>query len=74
MKIAVILENTGGELDRAIVDASALDDDAIDDAVSAVIESWRFAVGDTIKIRELRQSPCEAAPSWRPDDPTSVPA
>ena len=28
MKIAVILENTGGELDRAIVDPSAIDDDA----------------------------------------------
>lgn len=51
MKIAVILENSGGVLDRRELDVPN-DDDAIDDAISATIEIWTLAVGDTIRIVE----------------------
>lgn len=53
MKIAVILENSPDcELERRELDVPN-DDDVINDAVSAVLEDWRYSVGDTIKIREI---------------------
>ena len=53
VKIAVILENAPDcELERRVIDVPN-DDDAINDAVSDVLEEWRYSVGDTIKIREV---------------------
>jgi hypothetical protein len=52
-RIAVILENAPDcVLAREVIEVDELDDDKIDEAVSRVLEGWRYTVGDTIKIRE----------------------
>lgn len=48
-KIKVVLSGAGGVLDRQVIDVPN-DADAIDDAVSNVIEGWTLSVGDTIRI------------------------
>jgi hypothetical protein len=50
-KAAVILSNSGGELERVEIDVAEKDDE--DDAISAVIEGWCLSIGDTIEIREI---------------------
>lgn len=53
MKIAVILENPGGELERKelIVDDD-LDSVDLSLEIEEVIEDWILGVGDTIRIIE----------------------
>lgn len=54
MKIAVILENSGGEVDRKEISvAEPPDDDTIDVEIGSAIESWLLSVGDTIRIVEV---------------------
>jgi hypothetical protein len=53
VRVAVILENAPDcELERQVVEVA--DDDAVDDAVSSVIEGWVLSVGDTIRIVEVQ--------------------
>lgn len=59
MQLAVILENAPGcVLSREVVEIADEPDggyagDAIDDAVSKILETWTFSLDDTIKIREV---------------------
>jgi hypothetical protein len=55
MKFAVILESSGGELDRAVITAplGVVPDDWINNAIHDVIEDWILSIGDTIEIVEL---------------------
>lgn len=61
MKIAVILENAPGcvleRQEREVADDpdGGYAGDAIDDAVSEVLEGWTYSLGDTIKIRQVGQ-------------------
>jgi hypothetical protein len=50
MKVAVILENTGGELDRQEFEVAEGDADAVNDKASAIVEGWILSAGDTIRI------------------------
>jgi hypothetical protein len=54
MKIRIVLCNSGGELDRQIIDVG--DDDGttnISCEVKEAIETWTLRPGDTIKIVEV---------------------
>lgn len=55
MKIAVILTDKAGELDREELDISPSDDmdEAVNIAASGVIEGWFLSVGDTVTIVEV---------------------
>ena len=55
MDIDVILENGGGELDRARLNIAEGEDfdDRVDYEVANVIEGWMLSVGDTIRIVEI---------------------
>lgn len=53
--ITIILESTGGELDRATIEQPEIenrDDAATSDAIFAAIEDWLLSPGDTIRIVE----------------------
>ena len=52
MTIDIILDNGGGELDKATIEIADGDDfdDRADDAISNVLDGWTFRVGDTIRI------------------------
>lgn len=58
MKVAVILEGTGGELDRAEreIDENADGDfdSAVDEFVMDQINGWPLSVGDTIRIVQVQ--------------------
>lgn len=51
MKVAIILENAGGELDRQVIEIHDDDDQHV--MISNVIEDWLISVGDTIRIVEV---------------------
>lgn len=58
MKVAVILENSAGVLDREefTLDAAAYEDDpdqTLNDAIQPTIEGWLLSIGDTIRIVEV---------------------
>jgi hypothetical protein len=58
VKVAVILENSAGELDREefVLDAEAYADDpdqTLNDAIQPTIEGWLLSIGDTIRIVEI---------------------
>jgi hypothetical protein len=55
-RVAVILENIGGELDRATVTVRIRHDDPEESAnlaIHEVIEDWILSPGDTIRIEEV---------------------
>lgn len=52
MKVAVILENIGGELDRKVIDIHDEGDEHA--AIEEVLEEWLISVGDTIRIVEVQ--------------------
>lgn len=57
MKIAVVLENSAGELDRSEFEANEDREDfeeVVDDAITQILEGWIFSVGDTVKIVEVQ--------------------
>jgi hypothetical protein len=58
VKVAVILEGLGGELDRAEreIDENGESDfeSAVDDFVMDQINGWPLSVGDTIRIVEVQ--------------------
>jgi hypothetical protein len=47
----VVLEGTGGELDRTHIPPCA-SEDLLSDAVKAAIAAWPLAVGDVIRVIE----------------------
>lgn len=55
-KVLVVLEGSGGPLDRVEVEADS--EETVDEAIQEAIEDWTLSVGDTIKIRE---------PGWTED-------
>jgi hypothetical protein len=54
VKIAIIIDGQGGELDRETraIPANA-SDEFIDETIQRVIENWNLSVGDTIRIVEI---------------------
>lgn len=55
MKIAIILENIGGELDRAEVNVEESEDsdETVNLSIHEVIEDWILSVGDIIRVVEI---------------------
>lgn len=55
MKIAIILENLGGELDRAEINVEESDDsnETSNLSIHEVIEDWILSVGDIIRVVEI---------------------
>jgi hypothetical protein len=53
MKIQIVLNGTGGELDRQTIDVRDDDDSAeISHQILEAIEAWVLSPGDTITIKE----------------------
>jgi len=53
MKITIVLDGAGGELDRQSIECHA-DDDSVEvsEAIHSAIETWVLSPGDTLKIME----------------------
>lgn len=53
MKITIVLNGAGGELDRQSIDVPADDDSAeVSEQIHAAMETWVLSPGDTIIISE----------------------
>lgn len=53
MRIAVILDNGGGEMDRAEINIDEEDDENTNLMIHEVIEDWVISVGDIIRVEAL---------------------
>ena len=53
MKIRIVLRNSGGELDRQVVEANENANTDVSDSIVDAIRAWTLAPGDTITIQEV---------------------
>jgi hypothetical protein len=53
MKIRIILSNSGGELDRQVIEANENASTDLSDSIYDAIKAWPLAPGDTITIKEV---------------------